>query len=62
VPVDRRLVTGIVVLLAVIGALSVVSFVLSTVRWLVVLAVLVAVGVLVAKLLRGPPPDPEGRW
>lgn len=59
---DRRLLVAVVALLAIIGALSVISFVISTMRWLIIVAVLVAIGALVLKVVKGPPPDPEGRW
>lgn len=59
---DRRWLTAIVVALAVIGALSVLSVVISALRWLIIVA-LVGIGVVVVfSALRGPPRDPDGRW
>lgn len=59
---DRKLLTAVVVALAVIGALSVIGFVISTLRWLVIVGLVLVGVVVVIGALRGPPPDPDGRW
>jgi hypothetical protein len=50
---DRRFLVAIVVMLALVGAFTVIGFVVDALRWLLVVAVVIAVAVALLSALRG---------